>query len=341
MMPRWNACDLPDWYRNGRLSDMPLNPEALHCAARIIGEREDKPGTRGIIGTGFFLSVRSEVIPDKRHVYLLTAHHVLAEQNEVELVTTNLALGGVLNPPITVRKWCQPLEGVDLAIAPVSLPRRFGVVRLLVDVHLLRADQRDELYLGSRVYYIGILMPHDRAMVRSGTLGALDQNGLDLGGVYGFPAHLVDCRSYGGFSGSPCFVDLAFAELTPTDTPLPVPQEPGRPPVGDLRHVTMMCGMFTNHADPPNEDRAASRLGVGVMLRSEEIMEALMADKLRKNRADEDNAEAAETENAGRFDQAQAGKAESEFERFEDLTRRLVNTPKSEVDEKRRPEKKS
>lgn len=96
--------------------------------------------------------------------------------------------------------------------------------------------------------------------------------------------------------------------------------------------------MFTSHRTDENEDGTVSRYGVGVVLRSEEIREALMTQELKQERAEEDAAHAAakEAEDPG-YTPASAS-AGNEFERFEDLTRKLVNIPKDELDEKRKEE---
>jgi hypothetical protein len=55
------------------------------------------------------------------------------------------------------------------------------------------------------------------------------QHGIPHDGDYGYRTHLVDCRSYGGFSGSPCFVELAYPGLIPM-IPMtgPAPEAVGR-----------------------------------------------------------------------------------------------------------------
>jgi hypothetical protein len=72
------------------------------------------------------------------------------------------------------------------------------------------------------------------------------------------------------------------------------------------------------------------------MLPSNQIGKALMTDDLREQRAEQD---AAVEETPGpRFQQLGSEGGRSEFERFEELTRKLVNVPKKELDEKRRGE---
>lgn len=332
---RWGAADLPRWHRKGSPLKMPLDFYAMNCAVRMIGDvpaRGAKLDVRGVIGTGFFIKVASETVPDVTHTYLLTANHVIEGQANVEIQVPDPRTGA-LSPPVAVRDWRQPFEHVDLALAPIRETARRVTIRL--EDQVLPASVT--VTPGAVVYYIGQFIPLDRVMARSGTIGAVDQRGLDLG-EYSYTAHLVDCRSYKGFSGSPCFADSAYAELEPTPTEIPMELPPGVGPLGDLIHMVQLCGMFTHHLKGVDEDGNVSRYGVGVMVRSEEIRGALMSDELRNERAEADKAHnRAEDEGRPRLEQA-GGIQRGEFERFEELTRKLVNTPKSELDEKRKDE---
>jgi Trypsin-like peptidase domain len=293
------------------------------------------------------VSVESESLEGVAYPYLLTAHHVIAKQENVEAQPPNPFAEGELYPPVAIEGWCQPLDGVDLALTPFEEGQHHSYkVR---GTPLEGGTIGKELQLGSSIFYIGLLAPDDRPMARSGTIGALDQEKLKFKQGYSYPAHLVDCRSYGGFSGSPCFAETPFACLTP----LPPGQGPHKKipeltgPVGRMAHVLLLCGMFTSHrtdeGDEDNREDAASRYGVGVMLRSQEIREGLMVDKLKDQRRERDAeiaaARAAVAEKAA-FEGASAGATEpGEFDRFEDLTGKLLKVPKKELDEKREEER--
>jgi hypothetical protein len=98
-------------------------------------------------------------------------------------------------------------------------------------------------------------------------------------------AHLIDCRSYGGFSGSPCFVQ--FKDL---------PRDGGRLLIeGYSRMVdtTVLLGMVIAHYDlrrdailtgdlagAPGRVQTDINTGVGVVLPVERITEALMHEDL-------------------------------------------------------------
>jgi hypothetical protein len=58
-------------------------------------------------------------------------------------------------------------------------------------------------------------------------------------------------------------------------------------PLGGMRNVSIICGMFTAHFtddQPKGNQRIISQFGVGVMLPSSYIREGLMTDELREER---------------------------------------------------------
>jgi len=152
---------------------------------------------------------------------------------------------------------------------------------LQVGVHLQHGLDNRPL-LGALLHYVGLLAPLDRPMARSGTIGAIDQIGIEHDGGYVYPCHLIDCRSYGGFSGSPCFVEFPFPSLTPRSPPVPIP-EPDEP-VGRIRYVHLLCGMFTEHFDDEDPMKAVSRLGIGYVLPADLVYEGLMTPQAQEER---------------------------------------------------------
>jgi hypothetical protein len=231
----------------------------IHSAVRIIGSVHDDRLVTGErrepVGTGFLVTVPSETIEGLRYGYVLTAHHILFDQDRVEVQAPDPTANGALNPPVTIEDWRQPLKNADLALAPFHegnrSDRMFQALQIETDV--LPIDK--QAGLGTPIYYIGILTPLDRPMARSGTIGAVEETGIRHAEGYDYPAHLVDCRSYGGFSGSPCFVQETFAGLAP------VAVEGFQQPVGRMYFRVRLCGMFTQHLT--DSDAAVSRYGVG------------------------------------------------------------------------------
>ncbi|MGO9763704.1 MAG: trypsin-like peptidase domain-containing protein [Solirubrobacteraceae bacterium] len=291
-----------------------------------------------LCGTGFIVSVASETIKGKRWAYLLTAHHVIANQADVAVEVPDPLVYGALYDPVSVDDWRQPLLKGDLAVAPFpdDPERRFH------GIHLETAVMPDNIVpaLGTVIHYIGIFAPLSVPMVRAGNLAAMAVP-VDKG-KYSYQAHLVDCRSYGGFSGSPCFAQLSYAVLDePAKLPMPAPKraDGSSPTFAPLGYFAWLCGMFTAHySDETTADGVVSRYGVGVMMHPNEIRAALMAPEQRAERRkwDDEHTSAKEAamppvEDAGGMlsDVVETDRDEGdEFERFENLTRQLVQTPK-------------
>jgi hypothetical protein len=298
---------------------MAFRPEMLWSVVRITSGGD-------LRGTGFIVSVASDAIPGRRWRYVITADHVIRYQAPLELEVPD-AFTGALHPPFDFSKaWRKPFDGIDLALAP--LPDRPG--QPFLDVNL-EAEALDGSVInhGVPIFYIGIFEDAKTTMVRSGTVGALSVPIQKTNPPYSYDAHLVDCRSYEGFSGSPCFVmfDYPLVEM-PAVVPVPARALDDKGPV-ETAHVAALVGLFTAHYDDEN-DPAISKYGIGVMLPMLKIWEALMTDDAKAERREWDEQEMSSRRERQR-EPTDAGRHPApgnEFDRFEDLTRHLVSTPK-------------
>ena len=336
----------------------------MWSAARIIGDLKVRDpetkkiiGTqRGPIGTGFFVRVPSEADKALGYTYLVTAHHVIEGETNIEVEIANPFMEGTLHPPLPVTDWRPSASLVptpaapDIAVAPFQRPADYGIVSLEAGKQLVPG--LEPIVPGLHFHYVGLLAPLDRPMARSGTIGAVAQTGLGRWlDPYDYVAHLVDCRSYGGFSGSPCYLEYQMPGLKPVD-PQPPELPPEQGPVGQMQYQHVLCGMFTAHLQSvPDEERAEdavdkrykdeliSRYGVGVVLHSDHIWEALMNDEMRRERAVMDREIAKASSQAARsVIQPVATPKDDEFAAFEDTLSKLAQVPKSEVDEMREKE---
>jgi Trypsin-like peptidase domain len=275
---------------------MPLNSTVFDSVVRILGDLPDTDRgygqRRGVAGTGFLCAVPSRNLPGFRYGYVVTAHHVIADQNRPEVqAPVPLSRGMKLQEPVEVLDWEQPLEKVDLAFARFG-GHHEGVYGGLATNRMFLPPNISPL-LGSRIYYVGILDPEDRVMARSGTIGALDQEGIAHPDGYVYPTHLADCRSYAGFSGSPVFAEFLFPVLEAIDeSKLPyVSRDVGdTAPRGSIDYATWLCGMLTWHLDDRRSPRA-SQYGVVAMLPHYEIWRGLMEFQDERDAADEINAD--------------------------------------------------
>ncbi len=300
---------------------MPLDPRLLDSVVRISSAGD-------LLGSGSIVSVRSEATPEASWPYVVTAHHVIASQVLVEIEVPDPLEQGKLFAPVPVDDWRQPIPNVDLAIAPfpselVPRSQSAGLGQFIPEGTVVP--------LGGQVFYLGIFAPLEVPMARGATVGALEVP-VSIGG-YSYHADLVDCRSYGGFSGSPCFSTLSFAVTDQKAKALPEELVPRRAdgseiPLSPLGSVAAFCGIFTAHYADKAPDGIVSRYGVGVMLPCDYVREALMTDEAKNERREWDRDRTARErkplpslENAG-------AESPTEYERFEDLTRQLVQTPK-------------
>jgi hypothetical protein len=298
----------------------------MRAAVQIIGDREDDRtilGTRrGPVGSGFLIGVPSAELPGVRYGYVVTAHHVLDDQLNVEVRAPDPHTNGEFHAPVPVSDWRQPIPKLDLAIA--SFPASgITVSGLAIEDNVLPPNLLPPL--GGTIFYVGLFDPLNRSMARSGTIGALEQEGLEFDGDYEYTAHLVDCRSYEGFSGSPCFSTAVFPILEPTEPPVPLQDPQGR--YGTVMTVSLLCGVFTEHVDTRGHRDAVSRYGVGVMLPSDYIWRVFMSDEMKNERKEWDRLNKAGKPSGPALRKASV-ESLTDFERFEALTRSLVNTPK-------------
>jgi hypothetical protein len=247
---------------------MPLEDRMVQCAGRITS-------LGALLGTGFVVAVQSES-RDAAYGYLLTAAHVVRNGIEIEVETGDPDKIGELNKPRAIDGFRTPLPGADLAVAPFH-PGPDKHFALQLEHHVMPTASIQGPRLGGQVYYVGVFQPIDRLVARSGTIAALDQT-IPHSGGYTYSAHLADCRSYDGFSGSPCFAEITAATNLRRDAPYPT----GLPPeieLTALAHFQLLCGRFTGHfTDDVSAGGVTSRYGVGVLLRSDEIRAGLMTN---------------------------------------------------------------
>ena len=189
---------------------------------------------------------------------------------------------------LTVMELDEKEQPYDIAVLPIPdflpsyAPNRYSDATRV----------RNRPMLGDRVYFIGLFSPisamgeQNVPLVRSGTLAAWSQEHVPVrlpdGTCLEYTAHLIDSRSYAGFSGSPCFVQF--------------PIEAGIGGVGRSDEKTELIGLVSSHVDSRENvtltgDIAelgtadvAVHLGVSVVMPAESIHELLERDDVLADR---------------------------------------------------------
>jgi hypothetical protein len=261
----------------------------MYSAVRVCG-RSDTHDNQAV-GTGFFMSIPSEVVDGGWHGYVVTPHHVIDGLADITLEIADPTKPGTLYPPVAVTDWrrsdVQP--DADLAFARYVIPP--GQMPIALPLGALVIENL-EVRTGTDFHYVGLLAPLDIPMARSGTIGATWVDGLGRVSGYTYRAHLADVRSYGGFSGSPCFLEYTFPRLQALDVErlpfeMPANFDPSIP-IGTVSYAHLFCGMFTAHFQDQTMAGYASNLGVGVILPADTIIESLTSEAIRRERRVED-----------------------------------------------------
>jgi hypothetical protein len=232
----------------------------------ISGQLEGEEGAK-LRGTGFLVGLRFEADQDQGHVYIVTAAHVVRPL-AASFVKLTKKDGGTEDR--TVDEWIfHPTE--DIAVARMPLPYQSYDFLAVEDKDFVGAEEHEwEPEPGADVYFVGLLgqVPSMGAqnipMVRTGSIGALYQSDVPmrLGGdtIIKAHGHLIDCQSFGGFSGSPCFVRYISARGQTEKMGLTYPIQ-----------STLLIGMVGGHFDlkasvtlPDQEDKVDVPVAAGV-----------------------------------------------------------------------------
>ena len=287
-------------------------------------------------GTAFLVG-----IPYERgqggHPYVVTARHVVDGVRNT-FVRVDMQPEGAIED-VSIDRWYFNPDGHDVAVAPLNLPDRHNMTATGIDEFIDSPEiDNDDWYakganieLGSAVYFIGLFLGIDAMgegnipMVRSGTLGRLWQERCPVKYHESQPttyitAHLIDCRSFGGFSGSPCYLYQSRAGVIDGQS------------IGTKERITLL-GLIGGHYDDwaevhhptgKSDLRSEVNTGVGYVIPVEYIRDTLMQKELvvmRKETEKRESVEKGATPDSARSQ-------ESEWDRFEALTQRLVESRK-------------
>lgn len=232
-------------------------------------------------GTGFIVGVPASD-PASVFLYVVTAAHVV-RPFAATFVRISRRDGTVEDMEIPHDAWVfHSFE--DVAAAPIVLKPQEQHASV-IETRLFKgtAETVYEPGIGDEVYFIGLLgeVPSMGAqnipMVRSGSIGATYQDGIPMrlpdDTVIHVHGHLIDCRSFGGFSGSPCFVRFLSRVDRTENLGLAVPI-----------YSTLLLGMVGGHfdlaqsvqmPDQENKLKVPVSAGIAVLYPAETILEVI------------------------------------------------------------------
>lgn len=257
------------------------------CVGYIVA---DRPNGSKAIGTFFLL--QHEMAgwsgePDRTIVrWMVTAAHVIADEQNLR--------ARMWDNDGSVQEWnvddgwiCpsgSPGERIDLAVRVFNENDHDGYfIALPEDYDIANAGRG--LELAQPVYFPGLLAWSTDArpglsqpVVRSGSVAALSERDVKWNkkGNWTAPVvDLVDVRSFGGFSGSPCFVQFLVADLNAVNVGAfqrKLAKQAGRDPsaLTEVTTFTHWSGMFAAHE---------CESGIGIAIPAEEIRNIMNNDE--------------------------------------------------------------
>lgn len=253
-----------------------------------LTEPEAEPALRG---TGFLAGFRFDADPRQGQVYIVTAAHVVRPL-AASLVRLNKPDGSVADHMIA--DWIfHPIE--DIAVARLPPPYSdYEFYAVEANRFVGAEEHRYPVEPGADVFVAGLLRlvpsmgERNIPMVRTGSIGALDQEQIPMrlpdNTLINVRGHLIDCQSFGGFSGSPCFVRYLSGQGETESMGLTYPIQ-----------STLLLGMIGGHFDlrssvslPDQEGKLSVPVaaGVAVVYPAEKIRETLDTEELVAERSE-------------------------------------------------------
>lgn len=316
------------------------------CVTFLYAERptgEGEAARREPVGSAFFVGLPA--LDDSGTLvgafrYAVTARHVIDGHDFLwlRIRTKDGDSQSYVDLPVVKDAWATH-PSTDVAIAGMGFAASWDVVHVMRE-HFADQEFSDKhnLHLGEgdEVFFSGLFVGHygrgvPQPIIRFGNIALMPHEPVTVQiskhphTLAAIEAYLVEARSWGGQSGSPAFV--TFSPDREMGGGLSVGGYPAFALLG------LVQGIWTDPQgakapDPSGEGVIEVNMGISVVVPAYKILEVLMSDELEQERQDVlDRLK----ESAGSLAPASATSADEssdEFDQFEDLTRKLVNTPK-------------
>jgi hypothetical protein len=165
-------------------------------------------------GSGFIFAMPSTFYPKGGFLYVVTNRHVIEGGNTVIRLNTKNGVGDALETD--EREWVFHPAGDDLACLPLSIDRRVYQLVAVKPENLLTKDFMKEHATGpgDEAFVIGRFINQEGIQKNTPTVrfGHISQMPIEpiastvAGAAFGQESFIVECKSIGGFSGSPVFL---------------------------------------------------------------------------------------------------------------------------------------
>lgn len=193
---------------------MKIPPDIRKCVV-FIGLQKTN-GEYVFFGTGLLISYR---FSDKSPSYILTAKHVIngIKSKGVESVhiRVNLTTGESKWYKTGIQDWIlHEDDNADVALLSSGMETTWNHLFLTINDYTLTPQiiTENEIDVGEEVFVVGLFKHHhgnklNVPIVRIGNISALNEEKIQTE-HHLMDAYLIECRSIGGLSGSPVFINL-------------------------------------------------------------------------------------------------------------------------------------
>jgi hypothetical protein len=332
--------------------------ELLDCVIYLYPSKEAAEKGERFGGSGFLVSVLPAIsgpgLPPA--IYAVTNSHVIRE-GKSPVVRLNTQAGSTTVLDLADDQWIHHPDGDDVAICPLGLKDQ-GLYRyeaLPCEKWLATKSALDDEDVGpgDEVFFVGRFVNHqgqqqNRPVARFGTIAMMPEEPVRNQRGLLVEAFLIEAHSQSGFSGSPVFMYIPHNSVRSkwwTD------DESGIEATEGLRHCLLGidAGHFphservqarnekTGRLEPWKDHALYVKQNSGMMevvpvwkladILEDETVAEMRMELWREYLANTDLAAAQDVsgDTSGGGEDSDGG---DEFERFEDLTRKLVQTPK-------------
>lgn len=257
-------------------------PDEVRRAVAFIGYQNKANGQFVPIGTSFFLG--RDPIDDSKtspRIYTVTARHVvegLRSKGATQLVMrlNNKADGSSFsNFSIDLDNWfVHPTDGsIDVAIFERGISEEEDHLAIAFSM-CATSDEiaNHEVVVGDEVFISGLFTQHfgnekNIPIVRVGNLSAMDEEKVSTISFGSIDAYLIECRSTGGLSGSPVFLNLGITRIIKGEF-----KQSSAP-------IVRLLGLMHGHYDIKDRGSegqpSALNAGIGVVVPIEKVLEVV------------------------------------------------------------------
>lgn len=183
----------------------------LDCAVYIYPDKASADAGDQIGGSGFLIAYPLNPAP-WREIYIVTNRHVVANRDVFVRFNTKLGKTDVKEAPNS--SWIKHPDGDDVAVCAFGQSMDEYKYNFVDSGHFMTEEiqRKEDIGIGDEVFMVGRFINHDgkqknHPSLRYGNIAMMTSEPIeDSRSGIKQESYLVECRSMGGYSGSPVFV---------------------------------------------------------------------------------------------------------------------------------------